>query len=1212
MKARYRVLFPAVALLLTAALCRPSHAQRKEYERQWHEVTLNFETPHTRWARPLHGGRIRALFIAPRPCLRDVAELAQRLDLDFDVLPAYMSGSLGWITEVGHTHILGFSPEDRKRQLAQKLAEPWDVIAVGNIEWKILPLEAQYQLLRKVKDGTGLVLSYYDKGRNEYLDRFLKAARPVQDDGYVTASIPLRFLPAWEEFKSDEEALKKAVDLREFGKGRVVLMKYPSRARNSFLVPRTATSELFHVDYYFALAAKAVAWAARRDSPPRPSRFGLCKTDGTPVEEIARENLSTVRILLQFERADRNHPGRVCLKVRDDRGREVLARTVRLSETLQPKTLSIGLPVLREGTYYVDAVARSGERSLNWCARAFKVASEQNIAELKTDRPTLKPGEKLNVTAILAKPAKEAASVRFTATDSLGRVVFRKDVRVEKGRKDARVGIQLARPCANLLYVDAELFDGGGPVSLRRVAQPVCLFLPRDDFGFLVWLGEDMEYPWRWVRKILYDHGVDTSNIGQGPVLATANIHPCTYATRIACAKKTKVPNVRVPCLTDPKYREAERKKLVAAAEVVRLYGPTGYSLGDENYLSTGEEFCFSDTCKAYFRRYLQSVYKDLAALNREWETQYKRWEDVEPITLIQARKAKREGAFAQWADHRMCMEVLWTDIHEFDRKAIRSVDPGARIGDEGSFSTTSYSGYDWWKLSKVMDVWNIYPSKRHVIEMIRSFGMPHTYSGTWYGGYVGWSRWESRERWIPWYSALHGLTAAWWFKAYSFSTEQCQEDAIAADLTPFPCFLWSVEEITALKRGFGKLLLNCKRDNYGVAILYSQRSVHATTIDTTYDRVPRALLAAIDLVEDLGLQHDIVSYDQLADGTVRKRGYRVLIMPCCQAMSAQEKKAAVDFVKAGGCLIADVRPGIRDGHCKLVEDADWLDFLGVRFGAPATKQVAEVRVDGRLKDRPVAAVISDLTADSSVELRGAVPLGKAADVVVGLVKEHGAGRVVLLNFPFAGYAQKAKCAPGVRALVEAVLQSAGVERQVVVEAWPGPIFQGEVITYTDGAALYVALLRDESQDIPRQSLRVKLPAGFEVYDSRAGRYLGRRDEVRLTMTEGTAAVYALLPYRVESVAVQAPRSVGKGGTVHVSVMLSARDAKPGRHIVRLDVYAPGDKLMQHYGRNLELKGGRASTDFDLALNDPEGQWTLTARDVATGARSTVELDVTR
>jgi len=1187
-------------------------AQRQEYEPQWHTVTRDFVTPHTKWADPLAGGPVRTLMIAPRPCMRDTVELAQRLQVDYDVLCAYCSRSLGWFDDVSHTRILKFSPADRERELLEKLRERPDVIAYGGFEWRLLPRESEYELLRSVRDGTGLVLSYFKEGRNEHLDRFLEAAKPVPDGGFIAEGIPFKGLPAWSRFDSNKTAAAKIVRPCQFRRGRAVIMKYGWSSRNTFLIPPTGDAEIFHLDYYFSLAAKAVLWAAGRESAVRLDRFCLLDGDGAPVAEVPIEKVGAARAALRIRGAGAAS-GEVWLRLRDERGEEALQQETPLAAAHQPNEFLLALPHLAAGGWFLDAIARNPKgETLNWWSCFFRVTSEQSISEVKTDRETLAPGETLSARIALAQPAAKGSALSVRVTDSLGRVIERQTVTPPEGRAEVSVELSFARAVANLATIDVELTLAGKRISRMRIAQPVDAKLPTDDFGFLCWLSGSREYPWRFVRKILYGYGVDCSNIGGASALAEANIRACPYSTRISSAKDNPTPLVRVPCLTDPEYREAERRKLVNAARAAKPYGAAGYSLGDENYLSTGHEYCWSDTCKAYFRDYLRKTYKSLAALNTEWESEYKSWDEIEPITLAQAREAKREGAFAEWTDHRLCMEQVWQDIHKFDRDAVHSVDPSARVGDEGSFTMTSYSGYDWWKQSQVMDVWNIYPHRRHVLEMIRSFGLPNTYSGTWYGGYVQWSRWESRERWIPWFSVLHNLTAAWWFKAYSQAREQCQEDAIAADLTPFPCFLWTAEEIREIKHGFGKLLLNCRRDNYGVAILYSQRSVHAATIDGTYGRVPEAQAAALHVVEDLGLQHEFVSYEQLADGTVSKRGCKALILPCCLAMSQAEKRGAMEFVKAGGLLIADVRPGWRDAHCKVTDDVEWQGFLGVRFGTSAKQELQAVPVSGSLGGAPLACEMTLLRVDAGVEANGAAPVAVVDGKPLVLVKDCGKGRVVLLNFTLASYGDESEPNHGVSRVVGAALAGAGIEPEVRVKAEPGPVFGGEVITYTDGGARYVALLRDESENVPVQELEVVLPSGRNVYNSRTGERLGKVDRVKTSMTEGRTQVYALLPYAVEAVSATAPAQAAPGDKVRVGIGLSAKGGRPGRHVVRMDVIGPDGAPREHCGANVELQAGKGAGSFTLALNDPAGAWRIALRDVATGVTATRELTVKR
>jgi len=241
------------------------------------------------------------LLIAPRPCQRDTVELAQRLDLAYDVLCAYTSNHLGWFEHVSHTRIVKFSPDDRARELLEKLERRPEVIAFGNFEWNLLPRESEYEILRQVRDGTGSILAYHGRGQNDHLKRFLDVAESVDDEGYVTEGVPLCSLPAWRGLKTREEAANAVVSTRQFRRGRAVVFNYSGYASNSFLIPKTSDAEIHHLDYYFSLVAKAALWTARRESKVRLESFCLRDRTGAMVEEIARKDLkgAAVRISLR-------------------------------------------------------------------------------------------------------------------------------------------------------------------------------------------------------------------------------------------------------------------------------------------------------------------------------------------------------------------------------------------------------------------------------------------------------------------------------------------------------------------------------------------------------------------------------------------------------------------------------------------------------------------------------------------------------------------------------------------------------------------------------------------------------------------------------------------------------------------------------------------------------------------------------------------------
>ena len=78
MKRTSVVSWALVAVLLALASGAVADRLPGEYYNEFH---LGYATPHTAWAKPLAGGKVRAFFIAPTHAAREVAELAQRLDM---------------------------------------------------------------------------------------------------------------------------------------------------------------------------------------------------------------------------------------------------------------------------------------------------------------------------------------------------------------------------------------------------------------------------------------------------------------------------------------------------------------------------------------------------------------------------------------------------------------------------------------------------------------------------------------------------------------------------------------------------------------------------------------------------------------------------------------------------------------------------------------------------------------------------------------------------------------------------------------------------------------------------------------------------------------------------------------------------------------------------------------------------------------------------
>lgn len=100
---------------------------------------------------------------------------------------------------------------------------------------------------------------------------------------------------------------------------------------------------------------------------------------------------------------------------------------------------------------------------------------------------------------------------------------------------------------------------------------------------------------------------------------------------------------IREPSFTDPDFQEKAKKIVQETTKQAMLYGGAhDYVISDEFGLGkrySYYDFDFLPSSIQAFREWLKKQYKTISALNKEWETDYKTWEEIEPLTLEEARK---------------------------------------------------------------------------------------------------------------------------------------------------------------------------------------------------------------------------------------------------------------------------------------------------------------------------------------------------------------------------------------------------------------------------------------------------------------------------------------------------------------------------------------------------------------------------------------------
>lgn len=1161
----------------------------------FYTLTEDYVSPHIPWAKPYASGKIRALFVVPRGTAREIIEVAQRLDLDYEYVMTLSDTELGWTATSSHYALAeGISREEMIAELREKLAQDYDVIITGHINWEMFPLELLYTMMEKVHGGTGLVHSYSALGRNDIINRVF--AKPEIEAPFVTSGVPWEALPVWRDL-----GIETVLETRQFNNGRMALLNHgPNKPRFLFLTPKPDDTDWswreLHYEYYQSLALKAILWAARREPPV------MIDSIGVGGATIARAGLpqSALRATLSGTTAGLTAHLRV-----QDEDRRIFA------EERAPVTgaeVSFALPMVPAGTYFADLSLRSEHGVENWGSVAFAVTSDPSIASVTLEPAHAMPGEDVSVNVALAGGRLPAGhSLVVEATDNLGRVIARKYADLGAGQTEARVPFRVSNPIALSADVTVRLMAGGAELDHETAWLYTPINLTRGKFAHAVWTADRNcnEFVRRLMYRQLHEMGVQMfTNSNLDPEInawsARNNFDTIPYSTRYSYSGSELVRN---PCLTDPGFLGPHIEKLQTDTAGLAPYRPRAYTLGDECFLARGQtDVCFSETCTADLREWLQDEYESIEALNASWGTDYASFEEAEPITLADAKAADQP---ARWVDHRRHMEFVYARMMDRARTAIRSSDPDAEVGFDGPFDTSSFSGNDWWRLMSVFDICNLY-WRPEEWEAVRSFADDDDLLGVWYGGYFEHRNEDSARLW-PWRAILNGYNSMWWYAVYH-GLSTCPMDAMTPSMTVYDCFRWASEEIAELQAGSAKALMESERLHDGIATHYSQSSLHVSTFDPTWGRLDRIWLQTYRLLEDMGFQYDCYAYAQLEEQGLDPEEYPVFLMPASRAVSPAEAAALRAYVNAGGTVIADVAPGTHDEHGKPQSPGMLDDLFGitrVEGEAQVTGQTGEVTA---LLRQPIE--LPDLDVDGQVRADGAQALGQAGEVPIVLVNEVGQGRAVLLNYGFPA-ADRARLEPEALdhwRVLRALLAMADVTPPVSVTVGEEPMRALEVVRHADGPAQYIGFLKwRTSPDEPTRTATVATREQMHTWDMRTGEYLGNVNEWQSAFVPSRGKLLGRLPYMVNGVSVAITRGTQEANEresrliIAASIKIDAATDTPARQWVNVRVTGPDGAERRHYARNVPVTGGVATTYIPMALNDPAGTWTVEARDTISG-----------
>ncbi len=1206
-------------------------------------------TPHVEWAKPYAKGPVKALIINDLLVGRETVELAERLEMDY-VAPTITTGyAISATRGMFGVQMTVDQVMDNVRTCLQK---DYDVILIGGLSAGIFPEDIIETILDKVKAGTGLVWANPSDCSDALwealpFEGFAGGSRPeaswhAETEHYLTAGIPWGVLPPTEtsRYKESGEVLARAdkhplVAVNDYGKGRVVGLGYSTSwqgpgSYSNGLTPwiQFAPTKFAYWEYYHSLLAKCLVWAGRKEPDLQIKHISVEPQE--PVQDADKPVLN-----LSLDNAGALAQLTAKVRIVDEFGAAEQSFERNIKADAGGSEVAIELPAVRVGgLHLVDVILQSAGKVVDWGTTWFRVAPRVEVAGLTVEDKMYRKGDTVQAQVKLLAIEPNAGEVQLVASlrDAYGRLIAQ-EAKTLPAVGEAEVGLILPEPVANTATVRVEARDERG---LLDAAEQKILTMPtawyeREWGPYLSSLwgtpagAYSREYLVPYASQRVKDLGIDTVVTGSnwlhdgeqrnsyeagfrsllmsvvGNVLRLSKVPEGKLNFQQQREQYTKTHDKkfleRPSCLNADDTRQMVAEKLAKITAAVAKYRPAGYVCGDElsvTYYVTPFDYDFTPGCLEKFREWLKEQYPNLSALNDEWGTDFATWEQVMPMT---AEEVRDRANYAPWADHRTFMEVTFANFFRFTDHALEQGDPGARLGISGSQAAEAYGGYDWWRLTDALDFIQAY-DHQNTGEMHRSF---HDMLTAPWWGYASTGAGLEHTLWRRLLNDNDGGS----FFVYTY--------IFWPDYTYTQSTLDAKEYLADIQGGLARLLHECDERATDVYVHYSHPSIHAAFITGGQTLFRDNRNGWIKAIEDSGLQMKFLAYAQLEAGELTRLMPKAFVLPYSVALSDAEAAEIHRYVEAGGTLIADARTGLMDEHCRPRVSGALDDLFGIKRASidpKAKRPEGEARFTQALEGcDPRDISFEGFGGEPGITLDGGQALGEMAGLPALVVNRVGKGRVVLLNLLLDSYPRRRSVGVGepMRQLVAKVLTLAGVKPEV--EAQVSGDHHLYIARYLSGGATYVGVLRDTSEGRSPVKLRFAKPA--HVYDLRQGQYLGKTAQTEALVRPGHCKVYSLLPYEVTGVKVRVRKADSKpGDAVKFTVTVEARGAKPGMHVCRVEVTDPAGVVRPYYGAQLTAQRGLATGEFDLALNDPTGAWTITATDVATGVTGAGEFTV--
>ncbi|MAE64732.1 MAG: hypothetical protein CMJ18_10740 [Phycisphaeraceae bacterium] len=1209
---------PAIALLLLASL---TSAQAEELTTAQIEalcdLTPQFETPHTKWARPLAHGPVRVLFITQIGTninalpLRRPVEIIQRFDVEAEAVLTTLDGVHGG--------------EAGAERLVRLLRARPDCFVLQSSSLEQLDEEARYVLIEQVRTGAGLLI--------------VNKPESGLPEGMKALDTPPAFL-------ADITA-----ETYMLGEGRVLVFTHQA-GFNLYRV--TSEQKILGIellrDEHFERLGRAMLWTARREPKSTlaismsADRFEHVDT-GEPTSHVRVTHVAAAPIDgITLETRIRNLGN----------ASQSFSDAVRV----EPNGNRFAIPKLPSGAYRFDVIARSRRGIEAWATQPFSVTAPQQVTSIKLDREWGTPGTPIEGTVTIRGSDPHMIELRVQAVDAHSRVVAQQH-RALSGT-EMRFSLPTSEDTPGYVAVKASLWMRDREVS-AGYTEPYTIPRSRlDQWNYILWGRLYAHQHLDLAEYIVVDSGVTSrmettyvawwymSRLGlnYSPMVPSGTYRPPDTGPQVPQCNPDGTLKAD-GCWNDEPAVSKRLEDYVRQQQGFRAHGVLIYDMGDEQ-ATRGS--CLHPTCWKVYLDWLRGQYHgDIAALNASWGTAFAGFEEIQPVIDETAvswvrepqRAAQRktiannEGAsveapkgsttwteaqisYPRWFDRRAFQFQNFANYVGRYTEATRRADPEAVCGVEGTFEDLDQ---DIDAIVEQMGYWMPYAWREGgwPNEVIRCI-TPRSYR---HGNFIGMVNF--------WPTFMRGANTVGKWRIDNLLNQQMGLTDSYRRMT---------ESARIVFDGLGTLL-NVHEDTRmlhdGVLMLHSFTSFQAIKLQAgpSYGLAkardedggwnpPGAIAHRRShkiwhrTIRSCGLQFDYVTDRQIERGQFDPSPYRVLILSQCEAIGPEQERFIRAFVAAGGTVIADVRPGLYGARCKPRQDGVLDDLFGVRHTGNVESLVAPGRIAATIGARDFAIEALDMRVNPAVQTAGGRALGRAGEHPICIVNDVGSGRAILLNFPIWSYPNTALHDESHEAadFISALFEAAGVARPLDVVDSSGRRHRNiEAMRWRTGDGLQVVALHGPDRDtwpdvyppvapLPFDGLddpvevTVNLPRAMHVTEMRTGTNLGRTRRFTTGVRPWWATLLVLSEKKIESPELRATaESVSQRDAIDIDLRIP--DAQ-GTHAIKVRVTAPNGDAARWFDRSVIVEDGAARFRLPIAHNEQPGTWTVTAKDLYT------------